>query len=52
MELAAEDAREWVALYKDCVDRFVIEEIEAEAEVVGLGKTARRKDKLPTRIPV
>ncbi|MDJ0637972.1 MAG: hypothetical protein QNJ20_04000 [Paracoccaceae bacterium] len=52
MELAAEDAREWVALCKDCVDRFVTEEIEAEAEVVGVGKTAKRKDKLPTRIPV
>ena len=52
MDRAAEDAREWVAFCKDCVDRLVTEEIEAEAEVVGIGKTSKRKDKLPTRIPV
>ena len=52
VDRTAEDVQEWVAFWKVFANRFVTEEIEAEAEAAGVGKRTKGKDKLPTRIPV
>lgn len=52
LEKTTEDVADWMAFCRECADRLTTEEIEAEAEIMGLTEEAAAKQKLPTRIPV
>ncbi len=50
LERMAEDASDWMTLWRNCANFYSASEIDAEAEVIEMASKGKRK--LPTRIPV